>query len=134
MGKNMTRLSKRAVDASKPETAKYILWDTDLSAFGLRVMPSGTKSFILRYRIGKGRNAKGRLVTLGKVGELTCEAAGKGLQCGGEARARPRTGASSGNCLGDDVCRSVGALEDTCSTYQSAHWGDEEKRERQAGC
>ena len=75
MSKNAIRLTKRAVDAAKPKASKYILWDTDLPSFGLRVMPSGVKSFVLRYRVGKGRNAKGRSVTLGKVGEVTCEAA-----------------------------------------------------------
>lgn len=75
MSKIAMRLTKRAVDAAKPEAAKYILWDRDLPSFGLRVMPSGVKSFILRYRVGKGRTAKGRSVTIGKVGEMTCEAA-----------------------------------------------------------
>ena len=75
MSKKMIRLTKRAVDAAKPQASKYILWDTDLPSFALRVMPSGAKSFVLRYRIGKGRSAKERLVTLGKVGEITCEAA-----------------------------------------------------------
>lgn len=75
MSATATRLTKRVVGAAKPKTTKYILWDTDLPSFGLRVMPSGIKSFILRYRVGKGRNAKGRSVTIGKAGELTCEAA-----------------------------------------------------------
>lgn len=75
MGKKATKLTKRVVDASKPEASKYILWDTEIPSFGLRVMPSATKSYILRYRIGKGRNAKGRMITLGKYTELTCEAA-----------------------------------------------------------
>ena len=48
------RLSKRVADAAKPEGREYIVWDTDLRGFGLKVLPSGRKSFLLKYRTKAG--------------------------------------------------------------------------------
>ena len=75
MAKRTAKLTARLANSCAPEKAKFILWDTALPSFGLRVMPSGTKSYVLRYRVGKGRRAKERLITLGKTADLTCEGA-----------------------------------------------------------
>src|SRR3546814_9843587 len=49
-----------------------------MAGFGLRVMPSGVKSFIVRYRAdGGGRTAKRRTYTLGRFGALTLDQARK---------------------------------------------------------
>jgi Arm DNA-binding domain len=42
-----------------------------LTGFGLRVRPSGGKTFIVRYRAGTGRQAPIRRYTFGAVGKLT---------------------------------------------------------------
>ena len=66
------KISKRTVDAAQPAAARYVLWDADLKGFGLRVEPSGVKSFIARYRPGaRGRTAPKRFVTIGRYGVLT---------------------------------------------------------------
>jgi hypothetical protein len=50
------KLTKEIVDREAPKTARYELWDGALPGLGLRVEPSGTKTFILRYRpAGTGR-------------------------------------------------------------------------------
>ncbi|MBM6593722.1 tyrosine-type recombinase/integrase [Microvirga pudoricolor] len=72
MAKAAIKITKRSVDAAEPESARYELWDTDLKGFGLRVEPTGIKTFIARYRAGAGgRTAPKRFVTLGRYGALT---------------------------------------------------------------
>lgn len=59
------KLTDRTVRAAQPEARRYILWDVDKKGFGLRVEPSGHKSFIVRYRAnGGGRNAPRRQMRL----------------------------------------------------------------------
>jgi integrase len=50
----IARLSKRTVDALRPGVKPYIMFDEDLTGFGLRVLPSGTKTWIVEYRPGAG--------------------------------------------------------------------------------
>ena len=59
------------VDSLKPANADYFVWDETLIGFGLRVQPTGAKSYIVKYRAGPGRGAPTRRVTLGRVGTLT---------------------------------------------------------------
>lgn len=68
------KLTKRAIDALIAGEQRYVLWDAELKGFGMRVEPSGTKSFILRYRAG-GRGSAKRFITLGKYGVITPEEA-----------------------------------------------------------
>ncbi len=65
------KISKRSVDALAPKGERYFVWDDILSGFGLRVGPSGRKTFICRYRNGNVR----RQVKLGNFGTLTAEEA-----------------------------------------------------------
>jgi integrase len=51
---SVARLSKRTVDSLRPRVRPYIVFDEDLTGFGLRVMPSGTKTWIVEYRPGAG--------------------------------------------------------------------------------
>lgn len=70
------KLTKRTVDAAEPRAARYEIWDGDLKGFGLRVEPSGVKSFIVRYRPGQGgRSSPKRFVSIGRYGALTPEEA-----------------------------------------------------------
>jgi integrase len=69
------RITKRAVDAAKPGRQEYFLWDGELLGFGLRVLPSGVKSYVAKYRLGPGRRAPVRRVTIGKHGKVTADVA-----------------------------------------------------------
>jgi integrase len=69
------RLTKRSVDAFKARGAEYVAWDAEIPGFGVRVRPTGAKSYIVQYRAGVGRKAPTRKLTLGAVGKLTAEEA-----------------------------------------------------------
>lgn len=74
--KTSIKLTKRTVDAATPRATRYEVWDGDLKGFGLRIEPSGAKSFIVRYRPGAGgRSAPKRFVSIGRYGSLTPEEA-----------------------------------------------------------
>lgn len=69
------RLTERAIDALSPREGvrqQYMRWDGDLPGFGVRVSPSGAKTFTLKYRLPSGRV---RWKTLGRVGVLTLDQA-----------------------------------------------------------
>ncbi|AHG91852.1 protein of unknown function DUF4102 [Gemmatirosa kalamazoonensis] len=76
----MPKLTKRAVDALAPQTgpvaADFFVWDDDVKGFGVRVWPSGRKSFVFAFRIG-GRAGTKQRVTLGDFGALTVDEARK---------------------------------------------------------
>jgi integrase len=67
MGQRIARLTKRIIDAALPGACRYILWDTELKGFGVRVEVSGTKTFLIRYRA----NGRKRFVAVGRYGTLT---------------------------------------------------------------
>jgi len=68
----IVRLSKRTVDALKPAVRPYIAFDAALKGFGVRVLPSGAKSYIVEYRPGAGGRGVGkRRLKLGDVGGPT---------------------------------------------------------------
>jgi integrase len=72
----MSKLTKRTVDAERPEEREKFVWDEDLPGFGLRVFPSGRKSYVVQYKLG-GRGGRTRRMTLGLHGKLTPEEARK---------------------------------------------------------
>ena len=69
------RISKRMVDILKPKCSEYTLWDDAVTGFGVRVRPSGTKSYVVVYRAGAGRGAPVRRYTIATVGKITPERA-----------------------------------------------------------
>ena len=77
-GKHMAkgRINKTSVDALQPASAETVLWDDKIAGFGLKVMPSGTKTYLFQYRLG-GRAGRTRRVTIGKHGSLTPDKARK---------------------------------------------------------
>jgi integrase len=64
------KITKREVDAlcAEADGTEMVLWDTELKGFGARVQRGGTKSYILHYRVGKGRGAPLRKLTIGRHG------------------------------------------------------------------
>ena len=72
---NRAKLTKRVVDALGVGRAPYIQWDTELPGFGVRVCPSGRKTYLIKYRETRRRNGCRRMPSIGAHGKLTCEEA-----------------------------------------------------------
>lgn len=66
------KLTKRVVDRISPTPKDEVYWDAELPRFGLRVKPSGAKTFVVQYRNANGRTRK---LALGRYGVLTPEEA-----------------------------------------------------------
>jgi integrase len=63
------KITKRAVDAlTAARGVETVLWDTGVKGFGVRARPAGGRSYILHYRVGTGRGAALRKLTIGKHG------------------------------------------------------------------
>lgn len=67
----MAKLSKRLVEAAEVRSSEYMMWDGDMAGFGVRIMPSGRRSYFVQYRVG----TRSRRLTLGAHGVLTPEQA-----------------------------------------------------------
>ena len=104
----MPRITKRLVDSTTPKDTDYFVWDSDMPGFGLRVMKSGKKSYMVQYRHG-GRT---RRVTFGRAGVMTPEEARK------EAR-ELLTAAGKGDNPADDIqkYRATPTVSDICDRF-----------------
>ena len=66
------RLTTRTVADASPQDRRYIVWDDELTGFGVRVSPSGLRSFLVQYRTGEGgRRASSCKQVLGHFPALT---------------------------------------------------------------
>jgi integrase len=70
----MPKLTKRVVDGleSGGEKTGTLFWDSELKGFAVRVLPSGRKTFVIKFRAPSGRQ---RWLKLGTYGPLTVERA-----------------------------------------------------------
>ena len=66
------KLNKRTIDQTVYQgSGGHYLWDTELAGFGVRIYPTGRKSFVISYR-SKGLQ---RFFTIGRYGVLTVQQA-----------------------------------------------------------
>ncbi|MHA6687665.1 tyrosine-type recombinase/integrase [Mesorhizobium sp. A556] len=65
------KITKRVVDAIKPNDTDVYVFDNELIGFGIRVRKTGAMSYIARYRAASGRSAPVRRITIAKVGKIT---------------------------------------------------------------
>ncbi len=73
----MAKLTKQTVDALKPskvgvQGSYSIEWDQELRGFGVKVVASGLKTFVVQYRNAQGRS---RRIMIGRYGVMTVEEA-----------------------------------------------------------
>lgn len=70
----MSKITKRLVDKLRPDSGRDVwAWDDEIKGFGVRVKPSGHKSYMVQYR-AQGRT---RRYTLGAHGTITPDQARK---------------------------------------------------------
>jgi hypothetical protein len=67
----MPKITKRLVESVKSQKKDYVVWDSDLPGFGLRVFASGKRSYVIQYR----RDGRSRRYTIGLHGIWTAETA-----------------------------------------------------------
>ena len=109
----MPRLSKRTVDSLKPGEKDYFAWDDDLPGFGVRIMPSGRKSYLIQYRDSGGRT---RRKSLGRHGTVTPD----------EAKAEARqllSAVARGSNPAEDALRKRGApsIAELCDRFMNEY-------------
>lgn len=66
------RLTKRVVEALAPRDERYVVWDSDLKGFGVRISPQGRRTYLARFRTHGGAD---RLMALAPHGVITAEEA-----------------------------------------------------------
>jgi hypothetical protein len=69
----MAKLTKRLIDGLEPGEKDYFEWDDELPGFGVRVWPTGRKTYVAQYRAGR----QTRRFKIGVHGPLTLEEARK---------------------------------------------------------
>ncbi len=74
------RITKRVVDRLTPRTNEFTVWDGKMPGFGVRVRPTGAKSYVVVYRAGSGRGAPVRRYSIAGVGKIAPERARRRAQ------------------------------------------------------
>jgi integrase len=69
----MPKLNKTLIDNTRPEAADVWVWDSEVEGFGIRVKPSGRKTYVVRYRTKDTRTQ--RKQTLGRCSDFPPEKA-----------------------------------------------------------
>jgi integrase len=68
------KLTKPIISKLSAGNQDKVVWDDSLPGFGVRVKPTGVKSYILQYR---NRHGSSKRLTLGRVGQITLDKARK---------------------------------------------------------
>lgn len=110
------KIQKRSVDNLKPTGERYVVWDTEIPGFCVRVGASGSKAYVLKYRVGGGRSGRVRWGVIGMHGALTPD------QARDTARQWAAEVASGGDPAGDKMAkRNSITVSDLMGDYLKYH-------------
>jgi hypothetical protein len=82
----VSKLTKRNIDTAPIGDHDQFLWDSEVDGFGIRIWPSGRKTFLAKYRVGGGRSAATRRFSIGTYGVLMVEEARAAAKYGARRR------------------------------------------------
>lgn len=107
------KLTKKVVSELTADTKDMFVWDESLAGFGVRVKPSGVKTYVVQYRNRFGRSKR---VSIGRVGVLTLDQARKEA---GKLRGDVALGGDPAQSRTDD--RSVDTVRALSERYMREH-------------
>ena len=107
------KLTKKIIRELTSAGKDMFVWDESLPGFGLRVKPSGVKTYVVQYRNRFGRSKR---LSLGRVGELTLDQARKEA---GKLRGDVALGNDPAQSRADD--RSVDTVRALSQRYMTDH-------------
>ncbi|MEJ0022912.1 MAG: tyrosine-type recombinase/integrase [Alphaproteobacteria bacterium] len=64
-------LAEAKLDALALPNERIVIWDKMQKGLGVRISPNGVMTYVVKVRLGRGRFAAQRLVSLGRVGQLS---------------------------------------------------------------
>lgn len=108
-------LSKSIVDGLKAPTTETVYWDSSLPGFGIRVKPSGFKSYLIQYRVRETGRSKRK--TIGQHGPLLSFSQARSIA----------TGLLSDVVRGGDpvaeskAIRNAPTMQELCTQYLEVH-------------
>lgn len=70
-----TRITRKTVATLQSRDREFTVWDNTVTGFGVRVRPTGAKSYVVVYRAGVGRGSPVRRFTIAAVGKIPPERA-----------------------------------------------------------
>ena len=72
----MAKLTKTLVETIPvPDQRPTFVWDDRIAGFGIKVLASGSRKYVLKYRTAGGRGAQQRWLSLGTHGAITVDQA-----------------------------------------------------------
>jgi integrase len=115
------RLTTSAVtNLAAPVTGKAVYWDDRLPGFGVRVLPSGTKTFFVQGRTEAGKQF---MLTVGRFGTLAPDAAyqkAKGL-LGDVAKGKDPAEEKRAARAAERARQAAPRMRDLCERYEREH-------------
>lgn len=107
------KLTKRSVEAIESADKDVLVWDGELAGFGVRVKPSGVRSYVVQYRNSQGRS---RRYTIGRHGIFTADQARKeAVQLLADVRRGTDPAAER------DAARKAPTVNELCDRYFEEH-------------